>query len=58
MALPLMYLLGKSGYQGAQTSVYGCLADDLKKSEYYADCALSPILSEQANDPEAAKKLW
>lgn len=51
MTLPFQLLLMKSSVQGAQTSLYGCLADDIEKGQYYADCKVSPIGSNQGKDP-------
>lgn len=44
---------------GAATNVYCAVAPDIKKGEYYVDCAPNTfLLNEQANNQEAAKKLW
>lgn len=50
---PLQWLLMKSSFEGAQTSLYGCLADidDLEGGAYYADCRPTKIDSEQGNNP-------
>ena len=50
---PLQWLLMKSSSEGAQTSLFGCLADieDLQGGNYYADCKPAKIDSDQGNDP-------
>ncbi|CAF0880871.1 unnamed protein product [Didymodactylos carnosus] len=43
----LYYLIGKSPYEGALTSLYCCLSKDVKPGEFYADCKqaeASPIV--------------
>lgn len=57
---PLQWLLMKSSLQGAQTTLYGCLADeeDLQGGEYYADCKVTKIESEQGKNQQAAIDLW
>ena len=48
---PLQWLLMKSSFEGAQTSLFGCLADieDIEGGAYYADCKPTKIDSEQGN---------
>lgn len=56
----LSYLVGRNVYQGAQTSLFCCIADGLVNGEYYADCRLakSYLKNKTASDPEKAKQLW
>ena len=60
LTLPFQWLLMKSSFQGAQTSLFGCLADEdkIEKGLYYADCKLATIDSKQGKDVEAGKILW
>lgn len=54
------YLLGKNVYQGTQTNLYCCLADDLINGEYYSDCRLATWYMKHRSvaDPKEGKRLW
>ncbi len=45
--------------QGAATTVYCAIHSNVRGGEYYADCAVSEIVADQAkNDSDAGRKLW
>lgn len=49
----------KSISAGASTQVYCAVSPDAVKGEFYSDNIIRPsLLNEQANNVEAAKKLW
>ncbi|XP_078593062.1 retinol dehydrogenase 12-like [Branchiostoma floridae x Branchiostoma japonicum] len=56
---PLMYVVGKSSVQGAQTSLHCALQEGLesKSGLYFSDCAEKDP-SPAGQDDEAAKRLW
>ncbi|KAK2165685.1 hypothetical protein LSH36_46g00030 [Paralvinella palmiformis] len=56
---PLIYFIFKTPYQGAQTTLYCTLTEGLeaKSGKYFSDCAEKEA-APQANDPEAASRLW
>ncbi|CAF1538255.1 unnamed protein product, partial [Didymodactylos carnosus] len=53
----LFYLVAKTEYQGALTSLYCCLSDHIVSGQFYAD--VHPALSSPlANDKQLAKECW
>eukprot|EP00105_Crassostrea_gigas_P041486 XP_019925634.1 PREDICTED: retinol dehydrogenase 13 [Crassostrea gigas] len=56
---PIIYLLGKTPLQGAQTTIYCAVEESLANvtGKYFSDCAIKEE-SKAAQDDEAAKKLW
>jgi len=52
-------LFGKTKKQGSQTSIYSAISPSLneKGGSFLVDCAISKA-SDEANNPEIAKKLW
>jgi len=52
-------IFGKNTKQGSQTSIYAAISPSLneKGGSYLADCEISKA-SDEANNPEIAKKLW
>ena len=55
----LMFLFFKDCKQGAQTSIYCSVAEELKgvSGLYYSDCRVKKV-NKLAKDPGLAKKLW
>ncbi|KAF6775136.1 hypothetical protein AHF37_05603 [Paragonimus kellicotti] len=53
----LLGWLSKSAWQGAQTVIHCCLADDLIPGAYYHECRVART-SSQASDPEVGEFLW
>lgn len=56
---PFRYVL-KTPTEGAQTTICCAVSEDLadESGQYYADCAVSPLLVPQASDEALAKQLW
>jgi NAD(P)-dependent dehydrogenase (short-subunit alcohol dehydrogenase family) len=56
---PIMLLTSKTPYQGAQTSLYCAVSEDLERvsGRYYADCA-EATSSEASTNEQDAKTLW
>ncbi|EDV29177.1 uncharacterized protein TRIADDRAFT_49836 [Trichoplax adhaerens] len=56
---PLLMLILKTPLQGAQTSIYCAVAEELEgvSGRYYSDCMEKKLLP-RAKDDEVAKKLW
>ncbi|RDD40165.1 Retinol dehydrogenase 14 [Trichoplax sp. H2] len=56
---PLLMLILKTPLQGAQTSIYCAVAEELEgvSGHYYGDCMEKKLLP-RAKDDEIAKKLW
>jgi len=53
---PIFWLISKDSKQGAQTTLYTLLAEDVVNGGYYADCAIS---GENTNVTEENwDKLW
>ena len=50
----------KTPFHGAQTTLYCTLEDKIEceSGNYYSDCDAAPTRQPQAEDKEAAKKLW
>lgn len=59
LIVPLVYLLGKTPLQGAQTTIHCAVDESLANvtGKYLSDCAIKEE-SKAAQDAEAAKKLW
>ncbi|CAN8000406.1 unnamed protein product, partial [Ixodes hexagonus] len=55
----LFYFFGKSPAEGAQTSIFLAVSDEVRKvnGEYFMDCRLS-VPSRASEDVDVAKKLW
>ena len=54
---PIIWLVFKTPWQGAQTTIHCAVADDVESGLYYSDCKPKEP-AEQAKDDGAAKKLW
>lgn len=56
---PLILLILKTPQQGAQTSIYCAIADELEgvTGKYFGDCKRKEVLP-KAKDDDAANKLW
>ena len=56
---PLMWLLMKTPEQGAQTTIYCAVAEELENvsGKYYSDCYEKPLL-DYASHIEDATRLW
>merc|ERR1719259_1546098 len=56
---PLRYVF-KTPEEGAQTTICCAVSEEFAShsGEYYADCAISPLLIPQASDETLAKQLW
>ncbi|XP_013412742.1 retinol dehydrogenase 12 [Lingula anatina] len=56
---PLIWLLWKNSWQGAQTSIYCAVAEELEgiSGKYYSDCAEKKT-SRLAQNDDDARKLW
>jgi hypothetical protein len=50
----------KTVEQGAQTTIYCAVSPEMEgvTGQYLADCRVKPLTNRQANDDEAADKLW
>ena len=57
---PLFQWVVKSPFHGAQTTLYCTLEDKIEceSGNYYSDCDKAPTKIAQAEDEDAAKKLW
>ena len=57
---PLFQWVAKSPFHGAQTTLYCTLEDKIEceSGNYYSDCDKAPTKIAQAEDEDAAKKLW
>ncbi|KAM7288784.1 retinol dehydrogenase 11-like isoform X1 [Ixodes scapularis] len=55
----LFYFFGKSPAEGAQTSIFLAVSDEVRKvsGKYFMDCRLS-VPSRTSEDAELARKLW
>ncbi|KAH6926873.1 hypothetical protein HPB50_022642 [Hyalomma asiaticum] len=55
----LFYFFGKTPKEGAQTSIYLTVADEVAKvtGQYFMDCRLA-LPSKYAEDPTLARRLW
>ena len=56
----LAYLLIKSPYQGAQTTIYCAVAEELEgvSGRFYRDCSEKELVTAAAMDDQVAEKLW
>ncbi len=56
---PLIWLLMKTAEQGAQTTIYCAVAEELNNvsGRYYSDCKENKLLPHASNDDDAAK-IW
>ena len=50
----------KTVEQGAQTTIYCAVSEEMEgvTGQYLADCHVKTVTNPQANDDEAADKLW
>ena len=57
--MPFQWLLWKSAWQGAQTSIYLATEEGIEglSGSYFADCKKKK-LARNLDDPEKAKELW
>ena len=57
---PFFQWIIKTPKYGAETSLYCTLDDKIEceSGKYYSDCAVARTLTAQAEDMDAAKKLW
>ena len=57
---PILWWVVKTPFHGAQTTLYCTLEDKIEceSGNYYSDCHKAPTRIAQAEDAEAAKKLW
>ncbi|KAG2391875.1 hypothetical protein C9374_013360 [Naegleria lovaniensis] len=60
LVAPFWWFVTKDAWQGAQTSIYLCVApkDQLKGGCYYADCKLDESENKLAFDEELQERLW
>lgn len=61
LVAPFWWYITKNAYQGAQTSIYLCIAplNQLKGGNYYSDCKLDDASENQlALDEELQERLW
>ena len=54
---PLLWLIFKTSWQGAQTTIHCAVSDDVESGLYYSDCKPKEV-AEQGRDDAVAKKLW
>ena len=54
---PLVWLIFKTPWQGAQTTIHCAVSDDVESGLYYSDCKPKEV-AEQGRDDAVAKKLW
>lgn len=54
---PLVWLIFKTSWQGAQTSIHCAVSNDVESGLYYSDCKAKEV-AEQGKDDAVAKKLW
>ncbi|XP_068729843.1 retinol dehydrogenase 13-like [Montipora capricornis] len=54
---PLLWLIFKTSWQGAQTSIHCAVSNDVESGLYYSDCKAKEV-AEQGKDDAVAKKLW
>ena len=57
---PLIWLFFKSAWQGAQTSIYCAVSEEMEgvSGQYVSDCKLKKPLNPQATDDDIAERLW
>ena len=55
-----MLLFLKTPWQGAQTTIYCAVAEELDgvSGKYFADCRETKLKTAAATDAEAAERLW
>ena len=60
MVVPIVLLFLKTPWQGAQTTIYCAVAEELNivSGKYFADCRETKLVTAAATDDEAAEKLW
>lgn len=54
---PLVWLIFKTPWQGAQTTIHCAVSEDMESGLYYSDCKPKEV-AEQGRDDAVAKKLW
>ncbi|CAH2071134.1 unnamed protein product, partial [Iphiclides podalirius] len=57
---PLMKPFFKNQWEGAQTTIYLSVSPEVKdvSGKYFRDCQMVDVSTDQARDPELARKLW
>ena len=53
-------LFWKSAWEGAQTSIYCAVSEEMEgvTGKYLADCQIQKLKNEQAGDDQLADRLW
>ncbi|XP_064394712.1 retinol dehydrogenase 11-like [Halichondria panicea] len=60
IVMPLFKIFLKSPWQGAQTSIYCAVSEDMEgvSGQYLADCKFKKLTNPQATDDAIAERLW
>ena len=60
MALTKLLKLAKTPLQGAQTTIYCAVSEEMEgvTGKYLADCEIKKTNNPQATDDEVAERLW
>ena len=60
LVMPLAILLLKTPEQGAQTTIYCVVSEEMEgvTGQYLADCKIRKTSHPQATDDELAERLW
>ena len=57
---PIVYLTWKTPAQGAQTSIYCAVSEEMEgvSGQYLADCKVQRLKTADARDEQAPERLW
>ena len=60
MIVTVTQLFFKTAEQGAQTTIYCAVSEEMEgvTGQYLKDCGIKALVNPQANNDEAADKLW
>ena len=60
LAYPILLLVFKTPWQGAQTTIYCAVSEELDgvSGQYLADCKIQRMKTAAATDDNMAEKLW
>ena len=60
LVYPIFWLVGKTPWQGAQTTIYCAISEELEgvSGQYLADCKIQQPKTAAATDDNMAERLW
>ena len=60
LVLPLILLIFKTPWQGAQTTIYCAVSENLEgvSGQFFGDCRMEQLKTTAATDDNMAEKLW